>query len=166
MGRIRRLLSKLLLRLGLEDYLSQQLDTLLPEMMQQYLLYRYVVFGDESRLKVAKSAVVNNALFNLQSGGIVIGEYAFFGHNVSVITGTHDYSKLGLERQQAVPPSGRDVQIREGAWIGSNATILGPCIIGEHSVTAAGSLVRGDVPPYTIVAGVPAKTIGKIDHNR
>ncbi len=125
-------------------------------------LFRPLVYGDPTRLRVHPTAVVNNALFNLSSGDITIGEYAFFGHNVSVLTGTHDWTKFGAERQVAVPASGRDVVIEEGAWVSSNAIIVAPCRVGAHSVVGVGSLVLRDVAPYTIVAGSPAKLLREI----
>jgi glycosyltransferase involved in cell wall biosynthesis len=125
-------------------------------------LFRPLIYGDPARLHVAPTAVVNNALFNLSSGDVTIGDYAFFGHNVSVFTGTHDWTKFGKERQMTVPESGRDVVIEEGVWVSSNATIVAPCRIGAHSVVGVGSLVLKDVEPYTIVAGSPAKVIRTI----
>jgi glycosyltransferase involved in cell wall biosynthesis/acetyltransferase-like isoleucine patch superfamily enzyme len=125
-------------------------------------LFRPLIYGDPARLHVAPTAIVNNALFNLSSGDVTIGDYAFFGHNVSVFTGTHDWTKFGRERQLTVPESGRNVVIEEGAWVASNATIVGPCRIGAHSVVGVGSLVLKDVEPYTIVAGSPAKVIRTI----
>src|ERR671912_114411 len=119
-------------------------------------MYKYLVHGDPSKLDVHPTAVVNNALFNVGSGTITVGEYAFFGHNVSVLTGTHDINTFGRERQLAIPRSGRDIVIGEGAWVASNAMVLGPCRIGAHAVVGGGSLVIGDVEPYTIVAGSPA----------
>jgi acetyltransferase-like isoleucine patch superfamily enzyme len=125
-------------------------------------LFRPLVYGDPDRLHIAPTAVVNNALFNLSSGEITVGEYAFFGHNVSVLTGTHDFTKFGAERQVAVPKSGRDVVIEEGAWVSSNATVVAPCRIGAHAVVGVGSLVLGDVEPYTVVAGSPARVLRTI----
>lgn len=125
-------------------------------------LFRPLVYGDPERLHIHPTAVVNNALFNLSSGEVTIGKYAFFGHNVSVLTGTHDWTKLGAERQLAVPKSGRDVVIEEGAWVSSNATVVGPCRIGAHSVVGVGSLVLRDVEPYAVVAGSPAKVLRQV----
>jgi acetyltransferase-like isoleucine patch superfamily enzyme len=125
-------------------------------------LFRPLVYGDPSRLHIAPTAVVNNALFNLSSGEITIGDYAFFGHNVSVLTGTHDWNTFGRERQTSVPPSGRDVVIEEGVWVSSNAIVVGPCRIGAHSVVGVGSLVLRDVEPYTVVAGNPARVLRTI----
>ena len=52
------------------------------------------------------------------------------------------------------------VKIGNDCWIASHAVILANVTIGEGSVIAAGSVVTKDVPPYSIVAGVPAKVIG------
>ncbi|MEK0182522.1 MAG: acyltransferase [Oscillatoriales cyanobacterium] len=131
--------------------------------METRFLFKYLLYGNEDRLQIAETAVINNATFNTISGDIKIGEYVFFGLNVSVLTGTHDYNKFGRERQITVPGFGRDVIIKEGAWLASNVTVIGPCIIGEHSVVAAGSLVNKDVEPYSIVAGIPARVVKKID---
>jgi acetyltransferase-like isoleucine patch superfamily enzyme len=126
-------------------------------------LYRYRVHGKLDRLHIDPTAIVNNALFNVSGGEITIGEYAFFGHEVAVLTGTHDITKFGRERQLTFPRSGRDVIIEEGVWVASHAMVLGPVCIGKHAVVAAGSLVLEDVAPYTVVAGRPAKMIKKID---
>lgn len=120
------------------------------------LLFRSMVYGDRSRLSVHPTAIVNNALFNLASGTISVGAYSFFGHNVVLLTGTHDLDRLGADRQRAVPTSGRDIVIGDGVWISSNVTVLGPCTIGDHAVVAAASLVLADVEAYSVVAGSPA----------
>jgi acetyltransferase-like isoleucine patch superfamily enzyme len=125
-------------------------------------LFRPLVYGDPTRLRIAPTAVVNNALFNLSSGQITVGEYAFFGHNVSVLTGTHDWTRFGAQRQVAVPTSGRDVVIEEGVWVSSHAIVVGPCRIGAHAVVGVGSLVLRDVECYTVVAGNPARVLRTI----
>jgi len=125
-------------------------------------LFRPLVYGDPARLHIAETAIVNNALFNLSSGEITVGDYAFFGHNVSVLTGTHDWTTFGAERQVAVPKSGRDVVIEEGVWVSTNVTVVAPCRIGAHSVVGVGSLVLRDVEPYTVVAGNPARVLRTI----
>jgi glycosyltransferase involved in cell wall biosynthesis/acetyltransferase-like isoleucine patch superfamily enzyme len=125
-------------------------------------LFRPLVYGDPARLHIAPTAVVNNALFNLSSGEITVGEYAFFGHNVSILTGTHDWTTFGRERQVSVPKSGRDVVIEEGAWVSSNAIVVAPCRIGAHAVVGVGALVLHDVEPYTVVAGNPARVLRTI----
>jgi acetyltransferase-like isoleucine patch superfamily enzyme len=129
----------------------------------QALLHQYVVFGDEARVTIAPSACVNNALLNVASGRITIDGDVVFGHNVSLLTGSHATESLGRARLTAIPSEGRDIVIQAGAWIASNATIIGPVIIGQHAVVAAGAVVTCDVAARTMVAGVPARPVRLVD---
>jgi acetyltransferase-like isoleucine patch superfamily enzyme len=117
------------------------------------------VWGPDGRLEIAPTAHVNDALFNTESGTIAVGEHAFFGHGVAVLTGTHDVTATREARQRAVPTEGRDVEIGAGAWIGTRAIVLGPCRIGADAVVAAGAVVTRDVPEGATVAGVPARPL-------
>jgi acetyltransferase-like isoleucine patch superfamily enzyme len=137
--------------------------------VKSVMLNRPLVFESadgSNRLDIATSAVVNNAVFNLSSGDVRVDEWAFFGHEVKVLTGTHDATKFEWERQIAIPKKGRDIHIGRGAWIGTGAIILGPCTIGEHAVVAAGSVVTRNVPAYAVVGGVPAKVIKTVGESR
>ncbi|MBA2274491.1 MAG: acyltransferase [Actinobacteria bacterium] len=150
----------------LRRLLSPTVEALVREAFEERAvdqLYRYRVHGNRSRLHIHPTAVVNNTLFNLSSGDISIGRHAFFGHNVAVLTGTHDINLFGLERQRAIPSTGRDVVVEEGAWVASDALVLGPCTIGAHAVVGAGSLVMADVDAYAVVAGRPAKKLRSIE---
>ena len=69
----------------------------------QHALWSPRVYGDERKLHLHPTAVVNDALFNLSSGEITVEEYAFFGHGVSILTGTHDITLFDRERQVGVP---------------------------------------------------------------
>lgn len=55
------------------------------------------------------------------------------------------------------------IVIESNVWIGAGATILPGVTIGENSVVAAGAVVTKDVPPNTIVGGVPAKFIKNVN---
>lgn len=163
-----RLLDRLIgraLRGPLDALVAERVAQQVAEQVQELkldALYSYRWHGDRSRLRIPDTAVVNNALFNMSGGTITLGEYAFFGHDVAVLTGTHDIQQFGRDRQLGFPRSGRDVVIGEGVWLASHVLVLGPVKIGDHAVVAAGSLVREDVEPYTVVAGRPAKVIKKI----
>jgi acetyltransferase-like isoleucine patch superfamily enzyme len=80
-----------------------------------------------------------------------------------LLTGTHDYSKFGPQRVESYPKEGRDIILEEGVWLASRVTVLGPARIGKHAVVGAGSLVRGDLAPYGIYVGNPAKKVGETD---
>ncbi len=84
------------------------------------------------------------------------------GHNVSLLTGIHDYSQKQPNRKTIVD-AGRDITIDRGAWICSNSTVIGPVHIGEDSVVAAGSIVVDDVPKRSLVAGNPARFVRTLE---
>ena len=127
--------------------------------IRQVILHQYLIFGEPERLTIDPTAQVANVLFNVYSGTITVGPHAFLAHSVMLLTGTHDYTKLGPDRQASMPTEGRDIVIGRGAWVASNATVLGPCVIGDHAVVASGSVVTSDVAPLTLVGGVPAKVL-------
>ena len=93
-------------------------------------------------------------------GGITIGNGSLIGMNVTIATLNHG---LSLEIRNTTYPS--PVVIGENVWIGSNATILPGVTIGDNSVVAAGAVVTKVVPENTVVAGVPAKVVKKINEN-
>ncbi len=132
------------------------------EITAHELLNHHIVFGHPERLSLAATAVVNNAVFNTVSGDITIGEWVMLAHGVYLATGEHDITKLNGERHVTAPYHGWDITIEEGAWLATNVTVLGPCRIGRHAVIAAGSLLRSDVPPYTVFAGVPARQVAAV----
>jgi len=84
---------------------------------------------------------------------ISIGHEATIGENVT-IRDSDNHVILGSARPEAAP-----VIIGDHVWIGMNALILKGVTIGDGAVVAAGAVVTRDVPPATLVAGVPAKAI-------
>jgi acetyltransferase-like isoleucine patch superfamily enzyme len=121
-----------------------------------------MIYGDVKRVKFNSRFNPHDLLINTMSGDVVIGEDVFFGHDVMLLTGTHDTDKLGVERIESVPTRGRDIIIEKGAWIASRAIVLGPCRIGQHAVVASGSVVKTDVEPFAIYAGNPARKVAMV----
>jgi len=119
-----------------------------------------VYYDAKNRLHLGKNVVLNNAFLDLHDD-IWIGDFTFFGHGVSVLTGSHDVSRYGLERQRAIQSA--PVRIDVGVWIASLSIILPGAEIGAHSVISAGSVVRGRVPPCVIVAGNPAQVVKRLE---
>jgi acetyltransferase-like isoleucine patch superfamily enzyme len=130
--------------------------------VSRILLQQHQVWGDPSRVSIAPTAQVNNTLFNTSSGAIRIEDHVMCSHNVCLITGEHAVESFRQDRMDTFAREGRDIVVRKGAWIGSNATVLGPCEVGEDAVVAAGAVVIEDVPPRTVVAGVPARVVKKL----
>jgi acetyltransferase-like isoleucine patch superfamily enzyme len=149
---------------SIKYFLKQFIVYILSPFVQEIINHQTRFYGDPKRVRIAPTANMVNTLFNTSSGCIEIGDYTFSGHNVSIITGTHNYESLLIERMLDAPSSSRDVIIGKGVWIGSNALILGPCKIDDHAVIAAGAVVipGTHVPSGSIVGGVPAKHIKTI----
>lgn len=80
------------------------------------------------------------------------------GHNVVLATINHDLLPQNNRKNHYAP-----IKIGNHVWIGSNATVLSGVTIGEWAVVAAGAVVTKDVPPYTMVGGVQAKIIKKVE---
>jgi acetyltransferase-like isoleucine patch superfamily enzyme len=110
-----------------------------------------MVTGPISRLRVSPTVGLADVLINTVGGFVDIGEYVFFGHDVLLLTGTHDFRVTGFERQLNRPTMGRNIIIEEGAWIASRAVIIGPCRIGMNAVVGCGCVVDFDVPADTII---------------
>jgi acetyltransferase-like isoleucine patch superfamily enzyme len=82
---------------------------------------------------------------------VEIGDYVFFGHDVLLLTGTHDFRETGLRRQSNRQNTDRNIVIERGAWIASRALIIGPCRIGSNAVVGCGCVIDFDVPADTVV---------------
>lgn len=134
--------------------------------------YRKFSLGDYS--VVESYACINNAV-----GDVMIGDHTRIGlHNTiigPVIIGCHVNLAQGItitalnhnfeDSEKRIDEQGvstSTVIIEDDIWIGANAVVLPGVTIGHHSVVAAGAVVTKDVPPHSLVAGVPAKIIKQI----
>ncbi len=92
------------------------------------------------------------------SGKITIGNHVMLAPRVSIYAENHVFTDTNCTIQsQGVERM--DVTIEDDCWIAANAVILAGVTIGKGSVVAAGSVVNENVPPYSVVAGVPARVI-------
>lgn len=91
-------------------------------------------------------------------GKIIIGNNVIIGPNVSLIAENHLYSDLQKPiNEQSVSRVG--ITICDGVWIGAGVTVLDGVNVGAGSIIAAGAIVNKDVPPFSIVGGIPAKIL-------
>lgn len=110
-----------------------------------------VIIGDHTRI----------GLHNTIIGPVTIGSHVNMAQGITVTALNHNFTDTEKRiDEQGVSTS--PVTIEDDIWIGANATILSGVKIGQHSVIAAGAVVTKDVPPHSLVAGVPAKVIKQI----
>ena len=91
---------------------------------------------------------------------LTIGDNVALSPEVMILAGTHDVNDPSFADSEVGPYA---VTIGDHVWIGARAMIMPGVSVGRGAVIAAGAVVTKDVPPLTIMAGVPAKPIGKRD---
>jgi len=132
--------------------------------------------------KIGKNCFIRGGLLIQENFALILGDHVFInagccldtaasitledrvqlGFQVTLITGGHE---IGTHESRAGNHIARPIRIESGAWIGARAVILPGVTIGAGAVVAAGAVVTRDVPPDTLVAGVPARTLRELDPN-
>ena len=122
------------------------------------VIYHGLEVREPANISMARGVIIGDNSILDGRNGIHIGEDVVFASNVRIWTEQHDHEdpwfRCSTQNHGAVT-------IDRHAWIGSHTIILHSVHIGEGAVVAAGAVVTHDVPPYTIVAGIPAKKIGE-----
>ena len=95
--------------------------------------------------------------------GVTIEDDVFIGHNVTFINDMYPRATAGGALQTEADWKVVPTLIKKGASVGSSTTILAGVTIGEGAIVGAGSVVTKDVPPWTIVAGNPARVFRAIE---
>jgi len=93
---------------------------------------------------------------------IIIGNKVLFGPNVTIMGGNHNYSVIGkfiYDVKEKRKEDDQEVIIKDDVWLGAGVIILKGVTVGVGAIVAAGAVVSKDVPPYSIVGGIPAKII-------
>lgn len=109
---------------------------------------------DQPGITIGRRTIINQQVCLDGRGGLSIGNYVDISPGVWILTDSHDMNDPQFHEILA------PVTIGDHAWVGSRALVLPGVTLGEGAVVAAGAVVTGDVEPYTIVAGVPARPIG------
>lgn len=122
------------------------------------VIYNRCEIRDPKNISIGSNCAIGDHSVLDGRGGLQIGDCVNFSTATWVWTNTHDpqCSEFGLKVGKVV--------IGNHAWICSRATVLPGVTIGDGAVVAAHAVAVKDVPPYTIVGGVPAKKLG--DRNR
>ncbi|MFB2839396.1 acyltransferase [Floridanema evergladense] len=91
-------------------------------------------------------------------GNLIIGNNTLIGPQVTVIPVNYGFKDRNLPFREQTPTK-KGITIGDDVWIGAGVTIVDGCVIGNGCVIGAGAVVTKSIEPYSIVAGVPAKTI-------
>lgn len=110
-----------------------------------------VTIGDYTRIGIHCTVI----------GPVCIGSHVNLAQGITVTALNHNFDDIS-KRIDEQGISTKPVVIGDDVWIGSNAVILPGVTIGQHVVVAAGAVVTKDVPPYSLVGGIPAKEIKKM----
>ena len=125
--------------------------------------YPFTILGIENIIMDENVSIGPGSTIFTTGAKLYIKSHVIIGPNLTVISGDHKYlpmrfldSITAAEKENIYD---QDITIEKDVWIGANVTILKGVTIGQSSIIAAGALVLKDVPPFTIVGGVPAKVI-------
>lgn len=121
-------------------------------------------YGDYKNVIIGPRTYIGpRACLSATNAKIIFKGHTSVGEDLSIHTGNHAriVGMFHNDITEANKPEGYDkeVVIEEDVWIGSRVTILMGVTVGRGSTIAAGAVVSKDVPPYSIVGGVPAKFI-------
>ena len=122
--------------------------------------------GGGPTLVIGNDVQINDKCHIAALKNIFIGDNVLIASNVFI--SDHDHGDTSPENLKK-PPVHRPliinpVIIGKNVWIGENAIVLKGVVIGESSIVAAGAVVTRSVPPFSVVAGVPARLIKKVNH--
>jgi acetyltransferase-like isoleucine patch superfamily enzyme len=140
------------------------------------LMRRGIVLGDHAKIgaysvlagapisnlgegiSMGANSAVDAYSFIGSSGFVSIGQNVIMGQHVGFHPENHEFDRIDIPiREQGTTRQG--ITIEDDVWVGSNAIFLDGAHVGRGSVIGAGSVVRGNIPPYSIAVGVPAKVV-------
>lgn len=109
------------------------------------------------------TSLAYGSFISAPQGRLIVKDNCSIAENLTVHTGNHAriVGKFVTEIDSTNKPEGydQDVIVENDVWIGCNVTLLSGVHIGRGATVAAGAVVNKDVPPYSIVGGVPARVI-------
>jgi len=109
-------------------------------------------------VRIGKRSAMDAYSYIGAGGGVFIGDCVIMGQHVSFHAENHQYDRLDVPiREQGITRKG--IVIEDDCWVGSNVTFLDGVRVGRGCVIAAGTIVRGEIPAYSVVAGVPGRVI-------
>lgn len=106
-----------------------------------------------------------NVTFIMNEGKVYVGRWAVIASNSTIITDNH-IPTVGINHRMLgryhINDKVKDIRIGDDAWVGAGATLMSGASLGRGSIAATGCVVNKPVPPYAVVAGIPARIIASV----
>lgn len=117
--------------------------------------------GGSGDLVIGANTVINSGTVIYTGNGVTIGANVAIAANCTLAPTNHEFrDKSKNINQQGFMESRGGIVIEDDVWIGANAVLLDGAVVRRGAVIGAGSVVRDELPPYSINVGTPAQTIG------
>lgn len=106
-----------------------------------------------------------NVTFIMNKGKVFVGKWSVIASNCIIITDNH-VPTVGVNHRMLgryhVNDKVKDIVLEDDCWAGAGVILMNGAKLGRGAIAAAGALVNKEVPPYAVVAGVPARIIGSV----
>jgi acetyltransferase-like isoleucine patch superfamily enzyme len=120
---------------------------------------------EQSGIWVGRNCIIGENSVIRGQGGVTIGDNVIIAPHVQIMAVDHVFDDPGRPiLEQGLRAYG--ITIEDNAWVGAGAIILDGVRVGEGAVVGAGAVVTRDVAPHTVVAGVPARLVRRIQRQR
>jgi maltose O-acetyltransferase len=117
------------------------------------------VAGSGATLEIGSRTLVNFGTSVVATGRVSIGAHCHIGPHCMIMD--NPFHELDPDRRLEVPQP-RPIVIEDNVWLGARVIVMPGVTIGRDSVVGAGGVVTKDVPPRTLVAGVPAREVRRL----
>lgn len=117
--------------------------------------------GGEGDVRIGRNCSINSGVVIYIGNGVTIGDDVAIGANTTIAPTNHEFRDPGtpINRQRFLASRG-GIVIEDDVWIAANCVLLDGAILRKGAVLGAGSLVRHEVPAYSVNVGSPAQTVG------
>jgi acetyltransferase-like isoleucine patch superfamily enzyme len=118
--------------------------------------------GGTGDVVIGENSYVNSGCVIYTGNGVTIGNNVAIAANCVFAPVDHEFRERGrLIREQRFRPSKGGILVEDDVWIGAGCVLLDGAILRQGCVIGAMSLVRGEVPAYTVQAGNPLRLVGR-----